>query len=550
MARGGAIGSLFVSLGLDSAQFGKGLKGARTGLQKFGSAVKTGMKAVGVAVAGAATAMGLAVKGTIDAADKMSKAAQKFGVPIEELSRLKHAADLSGVSFEGMGTGLRRLSQNMNDAANGVGEGLEAFEQLGIKVTDADGKLRSTTDVMAEMADRFNAMPDGAEKTALAMDLMGRSGTDMIPLLNGGSEALRGMLAEADQFGQVFTQEMGSSAEAFNDNITRLKGTFASLTAAIAADLLPHLERFSQWAVDNSPQIREFASIAIEMFVDLARAVGAVGGAIGKAVAFFQNLDDGLRQFGETVRGGTKQLAADVVAAFRALPGQMLQIGKQIITGLWDGLKSQFAAVKDGVANFASGLVGSVKDTLGIQSPSTVMREIGVNIMQGLADGMTSMQDGLGSIMESIGQTVSSAFEGVIDGSKSVRDAIADVLKSLAQLAVNSAFRSLFGGGVGGGGGLFGDLLGFAHGGSFTVGGSGGIDSQLVAFRATPDETVEIRKPGQDRGGDGLTVAPVYNIDARGSDHGVDLKIRAALAENNRQLPGLIQNARSRGRID
>jgi hypothetical protein len=512
MAGSSVIGALRVNLGIDSAQFSKGLKKAETGLQKFGRMAKTGLVAGGAAVAAGAAAVGVAVNRTIDAADAMSKASQKFGIPIEELSRLKHAADLSGISFDGMGTGIRRLSQNMNDAKNGVGESTKIFDQLGISVTDADGKLKSTTAVLAEISDKFHAMPDGAEKTALAMDLMGRSGTDMIPLLNGGSEALEGMLAEADQFGQVFSADMGKSAEAFNDNITRLKGTFASLAAAITKDMLPHLEQFSQWLVDNAPQIREFATTAIQMFIDLARFIGKVGVALGDAVVFFQKLDDGLRQFGENVRGSVRQLATDIVNAFAALPGKMLEIGGQIIDGLWNGLKSKFAAVRDGLTGFASGLVGSVKNTLGIQSPSKVMHGIGQNIMQGLSNGISSGVGEVGSLVQSIGQTIQGTFskmvDGLISGTLNIREAISGLLADLGKLFINHAFQALFSGGGGGGGGLFGSLFAgfFANGGRIPAGQYGIVGEagpELVRGPAdvTPVEMISTDDAGGSGGG-------------------------------------------------
>lgn len=511
------IGALRVNLGIDSAQFSKGLKSAETGLQKFGKLAKTGLVAAGAAAAGAATAIGMAVNRTIDAADDMSKAAQKFGIPIEELSRLKYAADLSGVSMDGLGTGVRRLSQNMNDAKNGTGEGLEAFEQLGISVTDAEGKLKSTTAVMAEMADKFAAMPDGAEKTALAMDLMGRSGTDMIPLLNGGSEALKTMLAEADQFGQVFTQDMGSSAEAFNDNITRLKGTFASLAAAITKDMLPHLERFSEWLVENAPQIREFAGTAIQMFVDLARFIGQVGVALGDAAAFFQRLDDGIRSFSANVRATVSQLATDIVNAFLALPGKMLEIGGQIIQGLWDGLKSKYEGVKSSVTGFASSVADWFRAPLQIQSPSKVMHGIGQNIMQGLSNGISSGVGEVGSLVQSIGQTVQGTFskmvDGLINGTLNIKEAISGLLADLGKLFINHAFQALFsGGGGGGGGGLLGGLFAgfFADGGRIPSGQFGIVgEAGPELVRGPADVTpVEMVKTDDGAGGGGGEGAP------------------------------------------
>jgi hypothetical protein len=129
----------------------------------------------------------------------------------------------------------------------------------------------------------------------------------------------------------------------------------------------------------------------------------------------------------------------------------------------------------------------------------------------------------------------------VIDRSKSVKDAIVDVLKSLSSMLINRAFQ-----GLSGGGGFFGSLLsgllggglpGFANGGNFKVGGTGGIDSQVVAFRASPNERVSVTKPGQERGS---TYAPVYNIDARGADQAAIARLERGLAERDRNFGKMV----------
>ena len=532
------IGALRVNLGIDSAQFSKGLKQAESGLSRFGSIAKKGLIAAAAAGTAAAGAVAIAVRSTINSADAMSKAAQKFGVPIEELSRLKYAADLSGVSMEGLGTGLRRLSQNMNDAAKGTGEGLEAFEQLGIKVTDAEGKLRPTTEILAEMADRFNAMPDGAEKTALAMDLMGRSGADMIPLLNGGSEALNKLLVEAEQFGQVFDQEMGASAEAFNDNMTRISGSFGAIAAGITKDVLPSLERFSIWLVENGPAVQSFATTVIggliNGFIFVAEKVAAAIQTFQTLQKIFEALPVVVTIVKDQIVADVKQLAADILATLAALPAQMLEIGKQIIQGLWDGLKSKFAEVKASVAGFANDLVGGVKSTLGIQSPSTIMHAIGANLMEGLKNGISSGVGEVGSLVQSIGQTIQSAFskmvDGLISGTLNIREAISGLLADLAKLFINRAFQMLFsGGGAGGAGGLFGGLFaGFFAGGGRIPSGQYGIVGEMG-----PEL---VKGPA--------TVIPTEMVDSNDSDRGIETNVEVPVRVVNAiDGPGLLSQA-------
>lgn len=266
------IGALRVNLGLDSAQFSKGLKTAQSSTDRFSKMAKTAFAAVGVAALGMAAAFATGVRSTLNEADKLAKMSQKIGIPVEELSKLKYAADLSGVSLEGISTSVGRLSRNMFDAAQGTGEGAKGFKMLGINVKNADGSLKSSTQVMTEMADRFKTMPDGAAKTALAMQLMGRSGAEMIPLLNGGSEALGGLLSEAKQFGLEISTETARAAEVVNDNFARvgyaINGVQVSLTAALA----PALVAVSQGMVNLAtsfvdalaylPVLAEYAAVA------------------------------------------------------------------------------------------------------------------------------------------------------------------------------------------------------------------------------------------------------------------------------------------------
>jgi hypothetical protein len=207
------------------------------------------------AIAGAVAGFGMLTKSVINTADEISKAAQKIGIATEELSRLRYAADLSGVSFQSLQQSIGFLSRNMLAASEGTGEAGKAFSRLGVEVRNADGTLRNSTAVLGDLADRFASMPDGAEKTALAMQVLGKSGRDMIPMLNGGREALEKLTAEASKFGVVIDEETGRRAEEFNDNITRLQGTFSALAARVAADLLPRLIELQGWFIRNQESI-------------------------------------------------------------------------------------------------------------------------------------------------------------------------------------------------------------------------------------------------------------------------------------------------------
>lgn len=606
------IGALRVVLGLDTASFETSAKAAQSRAKALGASIKSGLMIAAAAAVAAGGTVAMAVKGVIDEADDMSKAASKIGVPIEELSRLKYAADLSGVSFEGLQTAVGKLSKQMNEAKNGSKGAIDAFAQIGVSATNADGSLKSSSQVLAEISEKFAAMPDGAEKTALAMELMGRSGAGMIPLLNGGADALSKLMGEASTFGKVFTADMGANAEVFNDNISRLQGVVGNIAAELTSALLPALAQFSDYAVgiaasfrNLDPSVKTFVATAAALTAGLAAAaiplaaiaisIAAIGAPITLVVggialltagivafwpeiqtlgttittflsgawAAFEGAWDGIVAKVQAVKDSIKAFAADLVAAFAALPGQMMEIGGQIIDGLINGIKAKWDSVKAGVSDIASGIKDSFTGFFDINSPSRVMSDIGGFIIQGLSQGITGQKaaavgaaeavasdvnsalSDFESIGQSLGQSLGSAFAGLIDGSKEFKDVLKDLGKTIASTLANDSLKMLMSGlglssGASGGGflgSLFSSILpGFANGGSITPGGAGGIDSQVVAFRKSPTEQVDIYDPrkrktssgGSFRGGDII-------IQGDASEKTVAL-IDARMKANNRQI--------------
>lgn len=164
------------------------------------------------------------IKGGIDAADNINDLSQKIGVSVEALAGYKLAAEQSGTSLEGIGTAAKILNKNLADND-------PLLKQLGINATDANG-------AMIQLADLFASMPDGAQKTAIAMQLMGKSGTDMIPMLNGGGAALRGMLEQGQKIYPI-TKQMAEQADKFNDQLAILKTQAEGAGISLANSLLP-----------------------------------------------------------------------------------------------------------------------------------------------------------------------------------------------------------------------------------------------------------------------------------------------------------------------
>lgn len=230
-------------------------------------------KQAGLALVALGTAAAVALKSTINAMDDMSKSAQKVGASTEEFSKLTYAAGLANVPMETLVGSLGKLTKSQAAALKGTGEQALVFEALGIAVKDADGNLRESTDVLAEFADKFQALEGSPEAMAAGFSLFGRSFQNLIPLLKDGGDGIRAAGAELEAFGGVLSSEAGAQAEEFNDNLTRLKTAAQSLSQAVASALLPDLVGLSGQLVSTSKDGETLAETAQEI-ADAIRVAG------------------------------------------------------------------------------------------------------------------------------------------------------------------------------------------------------------------------------------------------------------------------------------
>jgi lambda family phage tail tape measure protein len=216
-------------------------RAAFTSVQRGLSKLQSGMQALGV-IASAQMFAGF-IKGQIDAQDQLFKMSQKVGIATDELSKLQYAAKLSDVDTQALQGGLVKLSKGMSEAAMKTGSAYNAFQAMGLSVRNADGSLKSSGQMLAEVADKFTGYEDSAEKAALAVAIFGRSGADLIPLLNQGATGLKEAGDEAYRFGAVVMPEAAKQAEIFNDNMSRLGTVIGGVGKSIANELLTPINR-------------------------------------------------------------------------------------------------------------------------------------------------------------------------------------------------------------------------------------------------------------------------------------------------------------------
>lgn len=261
------------------------------------SAVKAGAAIAGAFAITTAGVVAKLVKDSIDAADAMSKMASGAGVSTEALSGMSWAAGQSGVDIKALATAMGRLNKGAATVESGVGAYADVFGFLGISATNASGDLKSADQLLLEIADSFEKMPDGAQKSAIAMELFGRSGAQMIPFLNAGASGISELTAQAERLGLVLSSEQASASEQFNDNLSILGATAKGTGNILAGELLPALNEFSGLLVDIAEDGESVASMAgtlsgvmkilASVAIILGGAFQATGSMIGALSAAF-----------------------------------------------------------------------------------------------------------------------------------------------------------------------------------------------------------------------------------------------------------------------
>ena len=232
----------------------------------------------GVAITAAFTTVVLKTAAVGDQFDKM---ALRTGVAVEDLSSLAYATDICGSNIGTMEKGLKALTKVMDDASRGIGEGLDAFRELDIAITDTDGNLRSTVDVLKEAATKISAIEDPTKQAAYAMDLFGsRAGPQLLPLLKMGGAGIEELMKKAEELGITITTEAATAAADFTDRMTELKGSFASVGRMIGDTLIPAITPLIEKATEIVVKIVNWTKENAELTEKIFKWAAGLGVAL------------------------------------------------------------------------------------------------------------------------------------------------------------------------------------------------------------------------------------------------------------------------------
>ena len=419
--------------------------------QRFGLAsmrIGSSFAGIGLAAAAVATPFAMAIGNSIKQMDRFALASQQIGMPVEELSRLSWAAQQSGVEFEALTASMGRLARAMSESVEtATSQQARAFAALRVSVTDSNGALRSSGDVLADVAARISVMEDGARKTALVMEIFGKSGAALIPLLNEGKDGIRRFADEADRLGLTVSGKSAKAADEFGDTLDRLKGSVGGVSNSLAAGLLPSLQQAADWFETGGAAAVAFGSKVSSVFEKIN----------AKALEWRTNLGieaffDRASLFGSGTEPTAGTSSKQTITATMGRPGRRVAFDAGLQGRFGAGPLSELSAAlteqaeqlgKDAAKAMDKGLVAG--------DPWAGLRQVTTDSFAEIAQ---TARTELSPVGEIVADHFSTAFDSLIDGTFNARDALADLARDIARMFANRAimqFVSAFFPGAGAG---------------------------------------------------------------------------------------------------
>jgi len=366
---------------------GKVITGIRRKLKKLGAtarkvgrSIKNAFAKVGkslfsfrTALVGAAGVLGMGylIKRSMNTTDEMAKMSRAIGVSVENLQRLRHAANLGGMQSTQLDKAIQKLAINLADVAGGTGEALDEFKEFRIAAVNADGSMRDVMDVLADVADITKTLGDTTERTNLMYKLFGARGAKMVNMLKDGSEALHANMLEADLLGFVIGEKTVKGVEDANDAFTRMKSAMGGVFAKLSASLAPALEKFSDWWTRF---IGVFSQTIQPLFVWLEQTLENIGVEFGTA-------EEAGKKWGNLIGWHIVDLTQKLIDFFTKV-----EDGKTDWENFKERASTAFESAKEGAQSFLIVINAIAKVINTIVAGFQKLNQFGYNLGVSLAD--------------------------------------------------------------------------------------------------------------------------------------------------------------------
>lgn len=316
------------------------------------------MSGISKAAAAASAAIGALTVKSGKWADDMNTMSKVYSISTTDLQKYSAAAKLVDVEVETIAKSHVRLEKQMLTASKGTGASAEAFEKLGVSVTNADGSLKNGDQVWQETIKALGEMENETERDALAMQLMGKSATELNPLIEDGGKAYENLAKTMEKYNLDFIdQETLDQANEFNDELDTIKAigmvAFQQIGTKLAAYLVPALEKVVDW-------VGRFANWLTNLDPRLLAIIGGITGvvaAIAPVLIVLGKISTGVGALIQVI-GLLAGPVGIVIAAIAAL----VAIGVLLYKN-WDTIKAKALAFKNAVVKTFTDLKTKITTT-------------------------------------------------------------------------------------------------------------------------------------------------------------------------------------------
>lgn len=398
--------------------------------QKRQASAVSGGGLVALAAAAAIGAYGVAaVKAFTDTAASAVKVRRVMGGSIESASAYGAAAKLAGVDTEQFTKSLGLFDKKLVAANDNGGKAAEMTAKLGTSFTNTDGSVKNLSAILPAVADKFQSMKDGPEEAALALQLFGRAGTQMLPFLNRGSAGIQDLLTKARQLGLVIDEQGVAKLSAYRTAQRDFQGAMQGLQVTLGSELLPSV------------------TSAFGALGSLAQVFGKIPGPIKTATVAVVGFAAAASLLGPRISvlggyvGGIGKSAAGAVRGLASLGGAIkaLATGSLVADAAVAGLSTATGAAGTSAAAAGTGLAGASGAVLAFAAAAAAVG-MGVsylvgkfNATKGAAGTMASTFLGLTGVVNPLALAFAHATSGVENfGHSDVPiDAVAESLKKL-----------------------------------------------------------------------------------------------------------------------
>ena len=409
------------SMGDEVKDAGKDADGASNKFEALGTVCKAAAATIAVAFAAVAAAAVKAGKALIDMSREGAKYADTVitesvvtGIATDKLQEYMYAAELVDVSTDTLTKSMAKQITSMKAVKSGSKSMVEAYEQLGVSATDANGELRDSDAVYWELIDALGKVENETERDALAMTIFGKSAQELNPLITAGSERMKELGEEARQAGYVISDDMLSAYGQLDDQVQKLTLGTTAAKNALGTILLPVLTQLAGEGVDL---LGEFTNGILGANGDLSKMGEVISGILPKAL-------NSIMQYVPVILDLIKTLLISVGKAIVDNLPMIVSSAVEIVKAILEGLISALPQIADGALLLVMELVNGILDNL------SSLVETAIQVVVTLAEGIASA---LPKLIPTIVSVVVQVCRVIIDNLPKVLKAALELVKALAQ---------------------------------------------------------------------------------------------------------------------